>query len=71
MKRLGKIFSSKTSFSAFLQISCPNFGLKLCQKPWSYKIFRDLGGSRVNWGQRAGVGGVFGVGGSERYAIIL
>ena len=32
VKRSGKKLSSKTNFNAFLQISCSNFRLKLCQR---------------------------------------
>ena len=33
VKRSGKYLSSKTNFNTFLQISCSNFKLKLCQRP--------------------------------------
>ena len=32
VKGLGKQLSSKTNFNSFLQISCSNFKLKLCQR---------------------------------------
>ena len=37
VKISGKWLSSKTNFSAFLQISCSNISLKLCQTPYSYE----------------------------------
>ena len=36
-KRSKKWLSNKTTVSAFLQISCSNLRLKLCQRPQNYK----------------------------------
>ena len=47
-KRSGKQLSSKTYCSAFLQISCSNFRLKLCQRPdivKQIKLFEGSGAS--------------------------
>ena len=40
LKRLGKKLLSKTNFDTFLQISCSNFRLKLCQRSQIYKNFQ-------------------------------
>ena len=40
LKRLGKQLLSKTNFDTFLQISCSNFRLKLCQRSQIYKNFQ-------------------------------
>ena len=37
MKRAEKYLLSKKNFSSFLQISCSNFTLKLCQRPSIYQ----------------------------------
>ena len=40
VKRSGKHLSSKANFSTFLQISCSNFRLKLCQSPSSWENYQ-------------------------------
>ena len=49
VKRSGKHLSSKANFSTFLQISCSNFRLKLCQTLQAEKIIKQIKFERV-WG---------------------
>ena len=42
MKRSGKQLSSKTNFSPILNLNCSNIRLKLCEKPLSIKIVREI-----------------------------
>ena len=37
VKRLEKQLPSKGSFSSFLPLNCSNFGLKDCERPYSYQ----------------------------------
>ena len=42
MKRSGKQLSSKTNFSPILNLNCLNIRLKLCERPLSIKIVREI-----------------------------
>ena len=40
VKRSEKQLPSKANFSTFLQLNCSNFGLNLCEIPYSYQNFQ-------------------------------